>query len=108
MLKSSVDGFTYSNSMKIRFSLKAHNHTINFSGWKSVGGAELLSETLRKIPLLLKTKKFLSASGGIITGEDALNCLNRGASSVQICSALYLYGQGRLTEIIDYVKKYSH
>jgi hypothetical protein len=102
-----VDGFTFSNSAKgFIYALTTDKTLVTVFGNGSYTGSILTQDTIIRIPeIRQKTDgKYLSASGGIISGFDAAECLRRGADSVQVCSALYLKGYSALEEIIRHVK----
>jgi dihydroorotate dehydrogenase (fumarate) len=48
----------------------------------------------------------ISASTGVYTGEDAIKYLLAGATTVQVCSALYKRGFTVITEINDSIRKW--
>jgi dihydroorotate dehydrogenase (fumarate) len=54
----------------------------------------------------LNTKLDISASTGVYTGEDAIKYLLAGATTVQVCSALYKRGFTVITEINDALRKW--
>lgn len=56
----------------------------------------------------LNTKLDISASTGVYTGEDAIKYLLAGASTVQVCSALYKRGFKVISEINEALRKWMH
>lgn len=52
------------------------------------------------------TKMDISASTGVYTGEDAIKYLLAGATTVQVCSALYKRGFTVITEINEALRKW--
>src|SRR3954470_11557977 len=67
------------------------------TGRGGLSGRALLSDTLRIVATLRETlgpQVPISASGGIFDGNDAVACLEAGATTVQIYSALIFEGPG--------------
>ena len=56
----------------------------------------------------LNTKLDISASTGVYSGEDAVKYLLAGATTVQVCSALYKRGFTVVTEINDFIRKWMN
>ena len=50
----------------------------------------------------------ISASTGVFTGEDAIKYLLAGATTVQVCSALYKRGFQVITEINEVLRKWMN
>lgn len=73
--------------------------------WKSVlykSGPYDFSQTLRSIAYLYgQTKLQLSASGGVVGGEDIIKAVMAGATTVGMASALYDYGIGQARKALD-------
>ena len=67
-----------------------------------------IRETLRWVALAsYKVPKIdISASTGVHTGEAAMKMILAGASSVQVCSALYKNGHEHLKGIVDFIGKW--
>jgi len=56
----------------------------------------------------LNIKMDISASTGVYTGEDAIKYLLAGATTVQVCSALYKRGFTVITEINEAIRKWMN
>ncbi len=56
----------------------------------------------------LNTKLNISASTGVYSGEDAIKYLLAGATTVQVCSALYKRGFTVIAEINDFIRKWMN
>jgi dihydroorotate dehydrogenase (fumarate) len=56
----------------------------------------------------LNIKMDISASTGIYTGEDAIKYLLAGATTIQVCSALYKRGFTVITEINEAIRKWMN
>lgn len=76
-------------------------------GFAGHGGSWALQTTLRWIiaawPLV---KVPISATGGIMTGEDAVKCLLAGANTVQVCAVMYLKGYGWVRTMLAEIEAY--
>jgi hypothetical protein len=101
-----VEGFTYSDSMKSGSYKMEDGCAVNRWGKGSICGEYLWSGTMMGIPSLRRETPdaFISASGGIMSEEEALFCLENGADSVQLCSAVYFDGFQKVKDIVDRVK----
>jgi dihydroorotate dehydrogenase (fumarate) len=81
---------------------------IDISGTPSYGGSPAYSApsdfrpTLRWTALLSgRTPCDICASGGIHAADSAIKMLLAGANAVQVVSAIYIHGTGRLRKLID-------
>jgi hypothetical protein len=94
-LDANVDGFTASDSEKIiRFTMNGDHNVKYWGGMGSISGDPLKwsSYWLVRYIRRMYPDRFISASGGIFSAEDAKRVLNAGADTVQLCSTLYFYG----------------
>lgn len=120
-------GFRFSNLLN--FAMQIHNHgasgIVLFNRFYepdfdinnlSVVPASVLSNPAEKRYVLrwvgmvsaLNIKTNISASTGVYTGEDAIKYLLAGATTVQVCSALYKRGFTVITEINEALRKWMN
>ncbi len=120
-------GFRFSNLLN--FAMQIHNHgasgMVLFNRFYepdfdinnlSVVPASVLSNPAEKRYVLrwvgmvsaLNIKMDISASTGVYTGEDAIKYLLAGATTVQVCSALYKRGFTVITEINEAMRKWMN
>lgn len=120
-------GLRFSNLLN--FALQAHNHgasgMVLFNRFYepdfdinhlSVVPASVLSNPVERRYVLrwvgmvsaLNIKMDISASTGVYTGEDAIKYLLAGATTVQVCSALYKRGFTVITEINEAIRKWMN
>jgi dihydroorotate dehydrogenase (fumarate) len=120
-------GLRFSNLLN--FALQTHNHgasgMVLFNRFYepdfninhlSVVPASVLSNPVERRYVLrwvgmvsaLNIKMDISASTGVYTGEDAIKYLLAGATTVQVCSALYKRGFTVITEINEAIRKWMN
>lgn len=85
---------------------------ILFGGLAGHGGSWALCSILRWVILTYPRVKIpISATGGVMTGNDVIKCLLAGAHTVQVATVLYLKGYGwvqrMLAEIDAYMERKS-
>lgn len=80
---------------------------ILFGGYAGHGGSWALQTTLRWIIAVYSEVSVpISATGGIMTGEDTVKCLLAGANSVQVCTVMYLKGYSWVQTMLKQVGAY--
>lgn len=120
-------GLRFSNLLN--FAMQVHNHgatgMVLFNRFYepdfnidnlSVVPASVLSNPVERRYVLrwvgmvsaLNIKMDISASTGVYTGEDAIKYLLAGATTVQVCSALYKRGFTVITEINEAIRKWMN
>jgi len=101
-----ADGFTYSDSTKNALTTSISGVQVDLFGKGSICGKVLQEETVIHMKFLRDRvgDAYLSASGGIVDGSSAVEAIENGADSVQICTAVYLGGYDLLRGIVDAVK----
>jgi dihydroorotate dehydrogenase (fumarate) len=120
-------GLRFSNLLN--FALQTHNHgasgMVLFNRFYepdfdinhlSVVPASVLSNPVERRYVLrwvgmvsaLNIKMDISASTGVYTGEDAIKYLLAGATTVQVCSALYKRGFTVISEINEAIRKWMN
>lgn len=99
--KMDSDGITYSNSLKGGITTHLKGVQVDIFNKGSICGQMLTDQTLRKLKTsqMKGSKKYISASGGMINSRIAKKAISYGAGSVQLCSAIYLYGFDVIKEI---------
>jgi dihydroorotate dehydrogenase (fumarate) len=66
-----------------------------------------LRRTLRWVAIISdKVNIDVSASTGIHTGEDIIKVLLAGASTAQVCSAIYKYGPEEITKMLNFIESW--
>ena len=105
--KGGADGLTMINrATGIDIDIDAQR-PILFGGYAGHGGSWALQTTLRWIIAAYpEVAPPISATGGIMTGEDTIKCLLAGANSVQVCAAMYLKGYGWVQTMLKQVRAY--
>lgn len=95
-----ADGFTFSDSQKVAITTTKNGVTGMYWGKGSQCGSPLYAMTKQMTKILRKQRPdtYLSASGGILTGEDAAAVMQAGADSIQLCTAIYQRGFNTITE----------
>ncbi|MFQ6009498.1 MAG: hypothetical protein ACE5J7_00020 [Candidatus Aenigmatarchaeota archaeon] len=102
-----ADGYTYADSRKVG-SYQTKDGYCRLQWGKGSLCGEILKEDTRGMIKMLRSRKpetYISASGGIMALEDALYCLENGADSVQLCSAVYFDGFRAVKKIVEGVAK---
>lgn len=105
--KNGADGLTMINrSTGIDIDIDAQR-PILFGGYAGHGGSWALQTTLRWIIAAYpEVTAPISATGGVMTGEDAIKCLLAGANTVQVCAAMYLKGYGWVQTMLKQIEAY--
>ncbi len=101
-----VQGFSYADSQKVGSYQWKDGWSYHNWGKGSYCG-EILTENTKTNVVVLRRKlpnTYISASGGIMKLDDALECLDNGANSVQLCSSVYIHGFERAREIVEGIK----
>jgi len=71
------------------------------------GGSWALNSVLRWIIVTYpQVKAVISATGGVMTGEDVVKCILCGAQTAQIAAAVYLKGYEYVQVMLDQIRKY--
>jgi dihydroorotate dehydrogenase len=80
---------------------------IQVGGKGSICGRYLTENTVAYINYIKiqNPEKYISASGGIITPQDAQRVIKSGADSIQLCSTIYLHGFQRIKQIKEVIPK---
>ncbi|MFZ0471748.1 MAG: dihydroorotate dehydrogenase-like protein, partial [Bacteroidales bacterium] len=120
-------GLRFSNLLN--FAMQVHNHgatgmvlfnrfyepDFNINNLSVVPASVLSNPAERRYVLrwvgmvsALNIKMDISASTGVYTGEDAIKYLLAGATTVQVCSALYKRGFTVITEINEAIRKWMN
>jgi len=108
--KAGADGLTMMNrSTGIEIDIETQK-PILFGGLAGHGGSWALYSILRWVIVTYPQVKIpISATGGVMTGNDVIKCLLAGASTVQVATVLYLKGyawvQKMLAEIDAYMER---
>jgi len=107
LAEGNADGLTMINrATGIDIDVDAQRPILH-GGFAGHGGSWALQTTLRWIisawPLIDVP---ISATGGIMTGEDAVKCLLAGANSVQVCAVMYLKGYDWVRTMLCQIKAY--
>lgn len=101
-----VDGFTCADSRKIGALQNLNGVDVERWGKGSQCGEILRADTMLLVHAAKRCRPecYVSASGGIMDGKDALMAFHYGADSVQLCSAVYFDGWKGVEEIVKTVK----
>jgi dihydroorotate dehydrogenase len=94
-VEGGVDGLVCSNTRRV-----ADRHLAVGAG--GLSGAALTADTPRIVAAVREATGgavMISACGGVFTAEDALGCLDAGASTVQVYTALVFRGPGLVGEL---------
>jgi dihydroorotate dehydrogenase (fumarate) len=107
LAQGNADGLTMINrATGIDIDVNARRPILH-GGFAGHGGSWALPATLRWIisawPLV---EAPISATGGVMTGEDAVKCLLAGASSVQVCAVMYLKGYDWVRTMLEQIEAY--
>ncbi|MFT4249768.1 MAG: hypothetical protein ACMXYD_00160 [Candidatus Woesearchaeota archaeon] len=106
-LAFAVDGFTFSDSETIGVYYSSPTNSPGlYWGKSSRCGEGLRAETMTLVHILSErfSDTYFSASGGIMNAQDAQEAVHAGASSVQLCSAIYYHGFSVITDIKEALK----
>ena len=99
------DGFTFSDSTKGGLITQLAGVQVDIFGKGSMCGSTLTDETIAYIKHFRKRNThYISASGGILNADNAQQAISNGAGSVQLCTAIYLYGYDSIKEIANKLK----
>ena len=105
-----ADGLTMINrSTGIDIDIDARRPILH-GGFAGHGGSWALQNTLRWIIAAWPhVSAPISATGGVMTGEDTVKCLLAGANTVQVCAVMYLKGyewvKTMLAQIASYMER---
>lgn len=100
-LKLPAQGIVMGDSQKMSSDTTLGGRPITIMGKSSVCGEQLFASTYLFMEAFrnITPHAYLSASGGIITPQNAISCIKVGANSVQLCSAAQFGGFERIREI---------
>ena len=99
-----VDGFTIADSEKSAHYTSKDGVCRLVWGKGSISGQPLFDTTKGYIKLVRNeyhSDKFIAASGGVFSPEDAKAMFNAGANAVQLCSVIFYKGFGAIREIVE-------
>ena len=107
LAEAGADGLTMINrATGIDIDIEAQRPILH-GGFAGHGGSWALQTTLRWIIAAWpQIQAPISATGGVMTGEDAVKCLLAGASSVQVCGVMYLKGYDWVRTMLARIEAY--
>jgi dihydroorotate dehydrogenase len=103
-------GLIAANSFRYLTPPKKFEHLIkvnDYDYYGAISGLSLLLSTLTMIDQINSISEIpIIASGGIMSGENAINACDLGAKSIQICTAINAYGYDIVTDISTTLNRY--
>jgi dihydroorotate dehydrogenase len=106
VLKYKMDGLIVSNTTITRPQVEASQHAKETGGLSGKPLRSLSTKILQEMSDRLQNQITLIGSGGVSSGEDAIEKLRAGASLVQVYSGLIFQGPGLLRKIAKAINQY--